>query len=305
MMKADRITLRQFRAFEATIRHGSIAAAAGELNVTAPAISLQLKQLSESVGLSLYERSPEGLVATAAGRELVAAATRIERTLSALDQALSYLAQGDVGRVSIGAVSTAKYFVPRLVAGFTAQSSGVDIDLIFGNRNDIITALNRNDIDFAIMGRPPKETGYEKIVIGEHPQIIIASPTHHLAHRKNIPLSDLSGDRFLMREKGSGTRKTLQDLLRSHGLSDKGAITFDSNETIKQSVMAGMGVALISGHTVKAELRDGRLIALNVATMPIIRHWFLVKNADKIHMPSATNLWNFITGHVEQILTQI
>ncbi|MGV6801729.1 MAG: LysR family transcriptional regulator [bacterium] len=305
MLRIDRITLKQIRAFAATIQHGSIAAAADELNVTAPAISLQLKLLTETLGLPLYERSPTGLKPTSAGREVMVVANRIQTTMSGFEQAITYLTKGEDGQITFGAISTAKYFAPHMIAAFNKLFPALDVRVQIGNREQIIAALESQDIDFAIMGRPPERLNCERVVIGTHPHILIAAPTHPLADRKNITMTDLVGERFLLREKGSGTHSTFQELLQQCGLNPDIGVEFGSNETIKQSVMAGIGVALISAHTVMAELREERLIQLNIVELPIIRHWFLIKPAERILMPSTTKLWNFIANDGKNILPDL
>ncbi len=304
-MDFDRITLKQLRFFTATMEEGSILAASRKLHVTGPAISMQLKALEEIVGMSLYERSRSGLKATAVGRELQVTASRIDSTLGAFDQAVSFISEGEVGRVTLGAVSTAKYFVPSIVAAFNELYPSVDISLQVGNREEIIRALESHKIDFAIMGRPPEGMEYEKVVISEHPQVFIAPPDHPLAERKRIKISSLADEKFLLREEGSGTRTIFQDLLNESGMPSYLGTEFGSNETIKQSVMAGIGIALLSAHTVSAEVNDGRLVVLNVKGTPVIRYWFIVKQVEKMFMPLTERIWRFIAAEGDEIIARL
>jgi LysR family transcriptional regulator for metE and metH len=231
---------------------------------------------------------------TEGGRELLAAGARIEAALGECGEALEALAGMDGGRVSVGVVSTAKYFAPRALAAFAKAHPNVEIRLQVGNRAETISALRSFDLDFAVTGRPPGDFEVEKDVIGDHPHIIVGPPDHALARRKRIALADLGKEAFLVREQGSGTRLLMQRLFAEAGLSPEIGMEIGSNETIKQAVMAGLGIAFISAHTVSAEIEDGRLAALNVNGLPVVRQWFVVKQREKRLLPAAQALWSFL-----------
>lgn len=300
-----RVTLKQLRALEAVTRLGSISAAARMLHVTPPAVRLQLSLLERAAGVPVLERTTEGQRATTAGQEFLAAITRIDAALAECGEALQTLSGTDCGHAAVGVVSTAKYFAPRALAAFTKAHPNVDVRLMVGNRQDMITALAGYDLDFAVMGRPPEDIKVEQAVIGDHPHIIIGPPDHPLADRPQLSLTDFASDRFLLRESGSGTRLLMERLFAEAGLSPNLGMEIGSNETIKQAVIAGLGIALISAHTVSAETADGRLVAFDVQGLPVIRQWFVVKRRDKRVLPAAQALWDFLADSGREYLPGI
>ena len=298
------LTLRQMRGFDAVVNNGSVSGAARKLHLTPPAVSLQLRDLEETIGIPLLERGDGGLVPTLAGRELFAASAEIQSSLTRFGEIITGLKGVDHGVVSVGVVSTARYFAPMVLAEFMKLYKDVRIQLQVGNRKTILQKLENLEIDFAITGFPPDHFEVRKEFIAKHPQIIIAAPEHELAGQTRLALSALKNETFLLREPGSGTRSVADKLfarikdLPSHGLE------FGSNETIKQAVMANMGVTVISAHTVAAELHEKRLVALDVKGLPINRKWFLVKHGHKRFLPSAQALWNFIARSGKHYLPQ-
>jgi DNA-binding transcriptional LysR family regulator len=293
------ITIRQLQLFAAAARGGSLAAAAQACHVTPPAVTMQMHQLEMAAGLPLFERSGRSLALTAAGREVLAAAERIDAVLADCAAGLAALKSLTSGSVAVGVVSTAKYFAPQMLAAFTRAHPGIDIELIIGNREDTIAAFKAGRFDVAIMGRPPEDVEVESAPIGDHPQVIIAPPDHPLAGKRAIPPHKLAGETVLMREVGSGTRSIAERFLAKHGIKPRIGMEIGSNETIKQAVIAGLGIAFISAHTIAAEIEDGRLIVLDVVGLPEIRHWFVVRPAAKRLMPAAGVLRDFLAkdGH--------
>jgi len=298
------ITLRQMRGFKTVVKCGSVSAAARELHLTPPAVSLQLRDLEGAIGIPLLERSDTGLIPTLAGQELFSVCEEIQANLARFAENITELKGVDHGIVSVGVVSTARYFAPTVLAEFMKLYPDIEIQLQVGNREVTLEKLEQMEIDFAITGFPPDHFEVKKEFISKHPQIIIAVPQHKLAGRSNIPLSALKNETFLLREPGSGTRTVTDKLFsRSKNLPNRG-LEFGSNETIKQAVMAGMGIAVISAHTVAAELAEKRLVALDVRGTPINRKWFLVKHGRKRFLPSAQTLWNFIARNGKHYLPQ-
>jgi LysR family transcriptional regulator for metE and metH len=206
------------------------------------------------------------------------------------------------GRVAIGAVSTAKYFVPAAIGAFARLYPNVELKLTIGNRAQIMEGLRNFSLDVAITGRPPDDIDLEKRFIGDHPNIIVAPPEHQLANRKRLHLSDLACDLFLVREAGSGTRLLMQKLVDEAGFRPKIGMEIDSNETIKHAVMAGLGVAFISAHAVDLELRQGRLVALDILGLPLIRQWFVVRRVEKHLLPPALALLDFLSREAARYL---
>lgn len=281
------LTIRQLHTILAVDRLGQVNLAAREIGLTPPAVTLQMQQAEAMVGTPLFERTTEGFMATDAGRAVIAAARDIEQRVATLEDDILAIRGAGLGRLRLGAVSTAKYFVPRLMAGFAEERPGIQISLTIGNRAAIIEALNEQQIDVALMGRPSRQTPVESMLLGEHPLVIIAAPDHPLAGQRQISKQRISKEHFLVREAGSGTRISLELFFSDiPGRLDNLGTEFSSNETIKQAVMAGMGVAFISAHTIAMEVEIGRLAILDVIGAPVMRQWFTVRRADRAPSPA-------------------
>lgn len=298
------VTLRQLRALEAVGRTASVTTAAGELGVTPPAVTMQIKQLEAAAAVPLLERTAQGFRLTEAGLEVVEAARRMESALRDCTEVLEQI-RGGGGHISIVVVSTAKYFAPRALAAFAAFHPEVELRLSVGNRGETLTALRDYDCDLAIMGRPPEDFEIDQAIIGDHPHIIIAPPSHRFAAAKALPLEALAEETFLLREEGSGTRALMLRLFANAGFAPRAYMEMGSNETIKQAVMAGLGIALLSAHTVGAELQHDRLVALNVQGLPVMRQWFVAKRRDKRLLPAAATLWDFLASQGESFLPNL
>jgi DNA-binding transcriptional LysR family regulator len=291
------LTLKQLRAHEATVRHGSVTSAAREVLVTPPAITAQLKSLEDLVDAPLYTRGDEGFAPTEIGRVILKLAEEVELLVDQAQQKCRALSVGAIGTVTLGAVSTAKYVIPAIVARFRALHPGISVQLVIGNREDIIRGLERNHFDVLVMGRPPDHLPLEAKVLGDHPHIIIAPPNHPLAFAHSIEPHDLSRERFLSREVGSGTRVLMERLMTR--ISRGGpveTIEMGTNETIKQSVMAGLGIAFISGHTCLSELADGKLAMLRVRGLPVVRQWYVLHRADRALAKPAEVFESFVSS---------
>lgn len=293
-MPMRHVTLRQLRVFEAVARHLSFSRAAAELHLTQPAVSMQVKSLEGEAGLPLVEQIGKKIHLTEAGRELQARAHAIDRELRAAEEALGAMRGLTQGRLTIGLVATAKYFVPELLGRFLKTHPGVTAKLEVDNREAIIGLLAANAIDLAIMGRPPQNMETVAEDFAPHPHVIIASPDHPLAGKRRVPLERLAQETFVIRESGSGTRGLLERLFAEHRLALNVGMEMASNETIKQAVIAGMGVSLLSLHTVGLELATRRLAILEVAGLPIVRKWYVVHLARKRLAPVAAALKVFL-----------
>ena len=289
-----RVTIKKLRTLAAVAENGTLSGAAATLNVTPPAVTLQMKELEEIATMPLLERGNGALKLTEAGQEFLAAAAHIEAVLEECAEALEELSGIDGGHVSVGVVSTAKYFAPRALAAFAKEHPRVDMQLRVGNRSETIAALERMELDFAVMGRPPENFPVANAEIADHPHIIVVPVDHPLAGRRRVALKSLAEESFLMREPGSGTRLIMRRLFRDAGFEPRLGMEIDSNETIKQAVMAGLGIALISAHTVSAEIEDGRLAMLPVSGLPTMRKWYVVRHQDKRLLPAGRALWDFM-----------
>ncbi|MFO1184601.1 MAG: LysR family transcriptional regulator [Bauldia sp.] len=288
-------TIKQLRSVVEIVRTGRIVSAARELRLTTPAITSQIKLLEEELGVGLFDRTRDGMRPTAAGMAVYSTAMRVLAQLDECADAIRDLKGLKGGTVAVGVVSTGKYFAPYIITAFLRTHPGIDIRMTIGNRGEIIERLRDYAVEFAIMGQPPADFAVQSTRIGEHPLIIIAPPDHHLARRRRVAKADLIGERFLLREKGSGTRANFEAAFADADVPVQ-TIEFGSNETIKQGVMAGLGIAPISGHTVAAELTDGRLVALDVEGFPVRRQWYVVHRSDRTLSPSAASFLDFLVS---------
>lgn len=298
-------TLKQLRLLAAVARGGSFAAAADACHVTPPAVTMQMHQLEADAGLPLFERDGRGFGLTAAGREVLTAAERIDALLADCAAGLAALKSLASGSVAVGVVSTAKYVAPQMLAAFARAHPGIEIKLVIGNREDTIAAFKAGRLDVAIMGRPPEDVEVESAAIGDHPQVVIAAPDHRLAKRRAISPHELTSETVLMREVGSGTRLIAERFMARHHIKPRIGMEISSNETIKQAVMADLGIAFISAHTIAAEIEDGRLIVLNIVGLPEIRRWFVVRLAAKRLMPAAHALHHFLVTEGQKFLPNL
>jgi len=287
-------SLRRLRVFEAVARHRSYSRAAAELHLTQPAVSMQIRQLEAEVGQPLLEQMGLRLDATPAGGEVLACARDVLERLRLAEESLAALAGTGGGELSIAVTSTAKYFAPRLLAEFRRSHPGVRLRLAVSNREAVVRALTENAVDLAVMGRPPRGLDTEAAGFAPHPIGVIAWPEHPLASRRRLPLAALAQETFLIRERGSGTRAAMERVFAERGFRARETLEMSSNETIKQAVMAGMGIAFLSTHTIGLELRAGRLVLLSVSGLPVMREWFAIHRRGKRLSPAAQAFKTFL-----------
>jgi LysR family transcriptional regulator, low CO2-responsive transcriptional regulator len=300
------LSLKQLQAVSAIARSGSLTKAADVLAVTPAALTARIKQLEEEVGLPLFDRTSAGLRPTDAGREILHAFDAINGAIDACADRLNAMKGLSGGRITVGVVSTAKYFAPQAIAAFSQLHPAVEINLLVGNRGQTVQALKDYDVDLAIMGRPPGDFPVEAVPFGEHPFVIVAHPNHPLAIRKGLMKADLAREAFLVREDGSGTQAVFEEFMGGIAVRrPRLGIEMGSNETIKQAVMAGLGVALISGHTVAMELEAGRLALLDVAGLPIRRQWYALRRADRTLGPAARAFRQFLVDEGAKLLPRL
>ncbi len=295
-------TLRQLRVFGAVARNLSFTAAAKELHLTQPAVSMQVKALEASCGAPLFERVGRAIHLTEAGTELAACATGIDEQLRRAGERLEALRGLKRGQLRLAAVSTAKYFAPALLAAFQRGHPDVTVRFRVGNREEMIASLAANDADLVIMGRPPRELDTVAEPFAANPLVVAAAPGHPLAARRRIPLRRLAEETFLIRERGSGTRAAMERLFRDRGVDYRAGMEVPSNETIKQAVIAGMGIAFLSAHTMALELRTRRLVVLDVAGLPVVRQWFVIHLGAKRLAPVAAAFRQFLIDHGARII---
>jgi DNA-binding transcriptional LysR family regulator len=284
--------------------HLSFSRAAEELHLTQPAVSMQVQSLAEQAGVPLFEQMGKRIYLTAAGDELLRHARRIGQQLREANDALAAIRGAKGGRLTLGVVSTAKYFAPRLLVAFRDEHPDADLHLGVFNRETLVNQLADNQIDLAIMGTPPKEVETVANVFADHPHVIIAPADHPLTARKRIDPADLAGEPFMIREPGSGTRGAMERFFASHGVALTNTTEMGSNETIKQAVMAGMGLAFISDHTIGLELAAGRLVRLPVTGTPVTRHWYVVHRADKQLLPMTVAFLEFVRKEGPRLIVE-
>ena len=281
-----RITLRQFEMLEAVARCNSFSAASAELHLSQPAVSMQIKQLESTLGLPLFEHIGKRIQLTEAGQEALSAGQIIHQTLTNLEHQLADMRGLQGGTLKVSATSTASVFAARMMALFRALHPDVRISLNVVNRETLLRHLDDNLIDLALMGQPPVDQPLSARAFMDNPLVVIAATRHALADTADIPLQRLLQEPLIGREQGSGTRSALENFLATQGYAFTAAMEMNKNEAIKQAVEAGLGLGVVSLHTVQAELASGQLCMLDVQGFPIMRQWYLVQREGK--RPSLT-----------------
>ncbi|PSB67502.1 LysR family transcriptional regulator, partial [filamentous cyanobacterium CCP1] len=267
-------TLHQLKVFEATARHGSFTRAAEELFLTQPTVSMQVKQLTKAIGLPLFEQVGKRLYLTDAGRELFSTCQDIFQQLEQLEMTIADLKGMKQGKLRLAVITTTKYFMPRLLGPFCQQYPGVDVSLIVTNHERVIERLADNQDDLYVMSQIPENLDVKSHAFLENPLVVVAPLHHPLAKEKNIPLKRIAEEPFIMREPGSGTRRAFQKLLDAQKLSVKVRLELGSNEAIKQAIAGGLGLSVLSRHTLLTDNSD--ITVLDVEGFPIERYWYIV-----------------------------
>lgn len=296
------VTLRQLRVFESVARHLSFSRAAEELFLSQPAVSMQIKQLENQVGLPLFEQIGKKIYLTEAGKELYHYSRAVAQQLSDMEHALNELKGLERGRLSIAVVSTANFFAPQLLARFVQQHPGVQVSLSVVNRETVLRQLAENEIDLAIMGLPPEGLDVRWQPFMENPLVVIAPPNHPLAREKRIPMKRLAEEVFVIREPGSGTRGAMERFFAEHRVQLRTSMQMGTNEAIKQAVQAGMGLGVVSYHTIELELETKRLKVLDVVGFPIRRNWYLVHRQQKRLSKVAEAFREFLLKQAERLM---
>ena len=295
------VTLRQLHVFQAVAQHLSFTRAADELHLSQPAVSMQVRQLEDSVGLPLFEKTGKQISLTEAGHELYHYSQNIRRELEEAEEVMESMKGLNRGHLKIAVASTINYYAPRLLAAFSKKYPGINLSLLVTNREALVQALKENEEDLVLMGQPPEEMELEWEPFMENPLVVIAAPDHPLAGKKNISMETLAKETFVMREQGSGTRIAIEKLFDKSGLTIRPGMEMTRNEAIKQAVRAGMGVSIVSTHTIELELETGRLAILDVKDFPLIRHWHLVYRKGKRLSPAARAFRDFVMENANTI----
>lgn len=273
-------TIRQLEILLAVYEHGSVKAAADSLYLTQPTVSMQLKKLSDAVGIPLYSIVGRKLFFTDAGNLLVNTAREVLDSFSRLDVNLSSLKGMTSGTLNLAVVTTSKYFIPHLLGPFCDKYPGVDVQMNVGNRQQIIERLKDGQDDFYVFSHLPEDSDIEKIEFLTNPLVAIAQEGHPLVSRRKLTLQDICDENFIMRESGSGTRYAIQEYMRRRKLNLNIRMTIESNEAIKHAVMSGLGISILSAHTLVYGGSAG-LSQLSVKELPIKTNWYFVWRKSK------------------------
>ncbi|MCB2016364.1 MAG: LysR family transcriptional regulator [Hydrogenophaga sp.] len=275
-MNLRHATLHQLRIFLAVARHNSFARAAEALHLSPPTLSLQVKQLSETVGQPLFEQLGKKIYLTAAGRTLAEASEDIEARMERLGEDLAALQGVERGSLKLAILTSVKYTVPKLLGGFCAAHPGIDVAMVVGNREKLLQRLARNEDDLYIMGQPPEQMDVTCEAFADNPLVLVAPPGHPLVGQKAISPRKLVNEPFILREPGSGTRLTTERFFSRLGITLRNRLEVGSNEAIKQTVAGGLGLAVLSTHTVAPEVALGEVVQLDVQGFPLMRQWHVV-----------------------------
>jgi LysR family transcriptional regulator, low CO2-responsive transcriptional regulator len=293
-------TFRQLMVFETVARHLSFSRAAEALHLTQPAVSIQVKKLEEQAGHALFEQMGKKIFLTPAGNEMLHASRSIMKQFQDLQSGMVQLQGISGGRLNVSVISAGDYFLPRLLVAFAKQHKGVSLNLEVYNRRELLTQLADNLTDLAVMGRPPIDADVVRQPFAPHPYVIVAAPDHPLVGRKRIPVKRLMRESFVVREKGSDTWNAMEEGLHGHFDELKIVMQTKSVETIKQAVIAGMGISFLSAHTLTLELQTARLVLLDVQGFPLMQNWYVVHRTGKRLPPVAQAFKNFLLAEGAQ-----
>lgn len=296
-MNLRHVTLHQLRIFLAVARQGSFARAAEALHLSPPTLSLQVKQLADTVGQPLFEQLGKKIYLTAAGRTLADACADMERRMDQLSDDLAALQGVEKGSLKLAILTTVKYTVPKLLGGFCAAHPGIEVAMVVGNRENLLQRLAQNQDDLYIMGQPPEQMDVLSEAFGQNPLVLVAPPQHPLVGQAAIAPTRLADEPFILREPGSGTRLTTERFFAAHGVTLKNRLEVGSNEAIKQTVAGGLGLAVLSAHTVGPELALGELARLDVQGFPLVRHWHVVYPRGKRLSAAALAFKDWLFAH--------
>ena len=290
----SKITLRQLQIFLAAVEHGNFIRAAKQLGLTPPAVSMQMSRLSEELGASLFEKEGRSILPTEAATALVPYAKRVTSTLREAKEVIGAM-QGRLDNlVRVAMVSTARNFGPQLLQEFKKRNPEAQLEISIDNRRGVISQLESGQTDLALMGRTPRRVEVDAFSFAKHPYVLIAHPDHPLTRFRKIHRADLPAHRFLVREPGSGTRMLHDHFFRDAGLELPRAQEMDSNANIKQAVMANMGMAFLSAHTIALERDAGKLCVLDVQGMPELRNWYVLHLSNKNLTPAVQTFREFV-----------
>ncbi|MBD1909109.1 MULTISPECIES: LysR family transcriptional regulator [unclassified Leptolyngbya] len=293
------LTLHQLRVFEAAARYRSFTRAAKELDLTQPTISMQIKQLADLVGMPLFEQVGKQVFLTGVGQEMLTASYKMFEKIAEFEMRIADLKGLSQGHLKIATISPINTFVSRLLSPFCQRYPGIEISVDLMNSEQIFNQLAENTHDLYLMCEPPEEPGIYSQSFVDNPLVVVAPPYHRLATQAHIPISQMEGEQFVMREIGSATRRAVKALLDQHGVSVRVQLEVGNNEAIKQMVMYGLGISVLSYHMVMNEVANGQLVLLNVEGFPINRNWYAVYPLSKQLSVVASTFLQYLKSEVK------
>jgi DNA-binding transcriptional LysR family regulator len=297
-------TLRQLKVFEAVARLTSYSRAAEELHLTQPAVSTQVRKLEDHAGLPLFEQLGKKIFLTPAGTELLHHSRLIIQQFEDAEAAMTQFKGVAGGKLNVAVISAGDYFMPRLLVDFAGRHGGVILNLTVHNREGLLAQLADNLTDLAVMVRPPEDADTIHEPFAPHPYVIVANAGHPLVHEKRIPMARIVREPFVVREKGSDTWQSMADGFGRHLERLNVTMEIKSTETIKQAVIAGMGVSFMSAHTVSRELRAGSLAVLDVQGLPLMLNWYVVQRRQKRLPPVAQAFRQFLLSDGARLIDE-
>jgi len=297
-------TLRQLKVFEAVARHRSFSRAAEELHLTQPAVSTQVRKLQEHAGLPLFEQLGKKIHLTPAGAQMLQSSREIIQKFQEAEEAMAQYKGVSGGRLNVSVISAGDYFFPRLLVAFAQRHEGVTLNFGVCNREELLTQMRDNVTDLAVMVRPPEDEDTVAEPFAPHPYVVVAAPGHPLAKTQRISVARVIREPFVVREKGSDTWNSMVDGFGSQLSGLNVALEIRSTETIKQAVIAGMGVSFLSAHTVSRELQTGSLCILDVQGFPLMLNWYVVHRRTKRLPPVAQAFKNFLLADGAALIDQ-
>lgn len=298
----NQATLHQLKVFEAAARHGSFTRAAEELFLTQPTVSMQIKQLTKSVGLPLFEQVGKRLFLTEAGRELFATCREIFNVISQFEITVADLKGLKQGSLRLAVITTAKYIIPRLLGPFCELYPGIDVSLQVTNHEGILERMTANLDDLYIMSQLPEHLDIQFQPFLDNPLMVFAPVNHPLSTETNISLERLAQEPFIMREPGSGTRRAIQSLLEENGIKVKVKLELGSNEAIKQAIAGGLGISVLSRHTLLSDAHQFSI--LDAQHFPIKRTWYIVHPSGKQLSIVARTYYEYLLEAAKRIVEE-
>lgn len=298
------LTLRQLKVFEAAATQLSFTLAAKQLFLSQPAVSMQIKQLEENIGLPLFEQMGKKIFLTEAGRELFHYSRSITQQVAEMETVFDKMKGLEYGKLTLSVVNTANYFTPKLLAKFCQLHPNINVILQVANRDAVLNQLADNGTDLSILGQPPEGLGISAEPFLDNPLVVIAAPGHPLAKLRRVKFAQLATETFLSREQGSGTRSAMERVFAEHNIQPHISMEMEANEAIKQAVQADMGLGILSQHSIELELETRRLVMLNVEHFPLARLWYVAHRSNKRLSSAATAFKNFLLTEAKALISE-